>query len=238
MIYRKIAIRPLRLVGIIFSLLSLSACSTQPQGEHVALIQAPMASEINVTNFNNVPCHAVWAVSDNHALNGPLYWLRALDCAARMAPADARAEAHNWPQSNWQSAFKQGILLDNGNVTPLERRAYVKHLDEYLFDYPSAVRPLIQLWHDRQAAELQLAEERMRYAQLQQKSDSQLDGLRHQQIVLKQELAQTQRKLNSLADIERQLSVRRATDSSDNSHSRNRSDGATSDNATGGKAQP
>ncbi|SFN11654.1 YfhG lipoprotein [Izhakiella capsodis] len=220
----------------ILSLLALSACRAQPQGEGIASLPAPAASEINVMNSDNIPCNTVWATNNNHVLNRPRYWLHVLDCAAGLAPADARAEAGNWPQSNWQSAFKQSILIDNGNITPLERRAGIRHLDAFRGDYPLAVRPLIPRWNDRQAAEWQLAEEHSRYTRLLQKSASQLDVLRHQQRVLKQVLAQTQRKVNSLADIERQLSTRRrAAERSDNDHNRDGPDAAIPDNATGGK---
>ena len=71
---------------------------------------------------------------------------------------------------------------------------------------------------------LQLSEERTRYHHLQQTSDAELDALRQHQLKLNAELNVTRRKLESLTDIERQLSSRRSPDSSDNSHSE-KSDG-------------
>jgi hypothetical protein len=45
-----------------------------------------------------------------------------------------------------------------------------------------------------------------------------MDNLRQQQTKMRQSLADTQRKLERLTDIERQLSSRKAPDSSDTSH--------------------
>jgi hypothetical protein len=43
------------------------------------------------------------------------------------------------------------------------------------------VRPLYQLWRDGQTRQLQLVDERARYAKLQQSSDSELETLRQQE---------------------------------------------------------
>ena len=85
-------------------------------------------------------------------MSNPLYWQRAIDCGERLSAAEARAEARRWPVQNWARAFKQGILLANGNVTPVERRQYVDTLDSYSADYPAAVRPLLQLWRSNRRA--------------------------------------------------------------------------------------
>ncbi|VEC51210.1 putative alpha helix protein [Klebsiella aerogenes] len=70
------------------------------------------------------------------------------------------------------------------------------------------VRPLYQLWRDGQTRQLQLVEERARYAKLQQSSDSELETLRQQELALREQLELTTRKLENLTDIERQLSSR------------------------------
>lgn len=215
-----------------------NSCSAPGGSRQASMVTPPAAAEIQVTSYDAVACDEIWQVADAHALNGPLYWLRAMDCGVRLSPAAARAEAKKWDQPGWQSAFKQGILLDNGNVTPVERRAFLTHLDEYLFDYPAGMRPLIQLWRDQQSAQLQLAEERMRYSQLQTKSDNQLDSLRQQQIALQQALAQTQRKLASLTDIERQLSSRRSADTPDPAHGVDKSGVPAPGNASGDDQTP
>lgn len=108
--------------------------------------------------------------------------------------------------------------MANGNVTPLERRDYVNVLDGYSEQFPPTMRALIQLWRSNQVAQLELSAMRSRYAHLQQSSDAQSDSLRQQQIKLRQQLSDTQRKLERLTDIERQLSSRKTSDMPDGSH--------------------
>jgi len=201
---------------VLFTVL-LTACSskTSHQANQDSVITAP---EINVADFQQVPCASVWQADNEQSYANVLYWLRAMDCAERLSPADARAEARRWPDENWQSAFKQGVLMANGNVTPTERRDYLQKLDSFSQDYPAAVRRLIQLWRNDQMGQLQLSAERTRYQHLQQSSDAQLDALRQQQASLTKELNVTRRKLETLTDIERQLSSRRSPDSADSSH--------------------
>ena len=144
--------------------------------------------------------------------------MRAIDCAERLSPAEARAEAHRWPVESWSRAFKQGVLMSNGNVTPVERRRYVETLDRYSSDFPQSVRPLLQLWRSNQAAQLDLSEARTRYVHLQQSSDTQLEAIRQQMVKQQQQLSDTQHKMDRLTDIERQLSSRKAPDVSDSGH--------------------
>ncbi|MGS9064521.1 two-component system QseEF-associated lipoprotein QseG, partial [Salmonella enterica subsp. enterica serovar Infantis] len=66
-----------------------------------------------------------------------------------------------------------------------------------------------QIWHDGQALQLALSAERQRSSKLQQTSDSELDALRQQQQALHTQLDLTTRKLESLTDLERQLSTRK-----------------------------
>lgn len=83
------------------------------------------------------------------------------------------------------------------------------------------VRPLYQLWRDGQNRQLQLVDERARYAKLQQSSDSELEALRLQEQQLRGQLELTTRKLENLTDIERQLSSRKPAGNfnADGSHS-------------------
>lgn len=199
--------------------LMLAACSTKPPESALTLNGKPLAEpEIKIVDFQLVDCERIWEIETTRAVSNPLYWLRSMDCAVRLSPMEARAEARRWPADNWQSALKQGVLLTNGNVTPVERRQYMLRLDTFSGRFPSSVRPLIQLWRDDQMGLLQLSEERTRYHHLQQSSDAELDALRQHQVKLTAELNVTRRKLESLTDIERQLSSRRSPDTSDNSH--------------------
>ncbi len=202
-------------------LVLLSTACSQPR--HLSadndLKPLVMAPQINIVDYLAVDCERIWQIDDEKSMKNPLYWMRGIDCAIRLSPAAARAEAKNWPADRWQHAFKQGVLLDNGNVTPVERNQYMGQLDRFSVDYPLSIRPLLQLWRNNQAAQLDLSETRTRYHHLQQTSDSELDTLRQHQAVLKRELAETRRKLATLTDIERQLSSRKSPDVSENSHS-------------------
>lgn len=193
-------------------------CSQVPEKNSNLTHDSFGESERRVVDFKTISCGEVWAFNSGMVLNNPLYWLRAMDCAQRLSPAEARAEARRWPANNWQSRFKQAVLLSNGNVTPVERRQYLQRLDDNSYDYPAAVRPLLALWREGQGSLLQLSAERTRYATLQQTSDAQLEALRQQEMTLSQELAVTRRKLDSLTDIERQLSSRRSPDAADSGH--------------------
>ncbi|MCZ4060448.1 two-component system QseEF-associated lipoprotein QseG [Pantoea sp. LMR881] len=205
------------LLSLLTSLL-LSGCQPSPSSPSRLSSQAVAEPEVKLADYLAIDCSDVWQTEADAAMRNPLYWLRAIDCAERLSPAQARAEAHRWPVKNWSGAFKQGVLMANGNITPMERRNFVTRLDDYSSDFPASVRPLIQLWRSNQAAQLDLSETRSRYTHLQQSSDVQLDQLRQQQITLRQQLSDTQHKLERLTDIERQLSTRKAPDVSDSTH--------------------
>lgn len=141
--------------------------------------------------------------------SNPLFWMRAMDCAGRLPPAEARAQARLQLDDTWQDGFMHAILLGSAKITPLERREMMARLDTFSGGIPGQVRPLYQLWRDGQMLELQLSSERSRYAKLQQSADGELDTLRQQQEHLRNQLDLTTRKLENLTDIERRLSSRK-----------------------------
>ncbi len=154
-------------------------------------------------------CADIWSLRGQAVETNPLYWLRTIDCADRLMPVQSRAEARALTDDNWQNAFRRGILLADAKITPPERRAIVTRLEALSAQIPAQVRPVYQIWHDGQALQLALSAERQRYSKLQQTSDSELDALRQQQQALQTQLDLTTRKLESLTDIERQLSTRK-----------------------------
>lgn len=213
----------------------LTACCQKlklPQHAAAGTSSTLTEPEHNVADFQLVNCQYIWPYTDDEVLNNPLYWQRAIDCAVRLSPAEARAEAKGWPADNWQNAFKQAVLLNHGNITPIERRDFLQRLESYAEDYPAPVRPLLILWREGQGALLQLSAERSRYAVLQQSSDAELDALRQQQTELQKDLSATRRKLDRLTDIERQLSSRRSPDAGEgNVHDAGATDGSSADEA-------
>ncbi|POP42475.1 two-component system QseEF-associated lipoprotein QseG [Superficieibacter electus] len=162
-----------------------------------------------VADFLSTDCPNIWSTGNAESDKNPLYWLRGIDCAERLSPQQARAEARTYSDDTWQDAFRRGIMLANAKITPVERRDSVTRLDALSPQIPVQVRPLYQLWRDSQALQLQLSEERYRYSKLQQTTDGELDTLRQQQQYLQSQLDTTARKLESLTDIERQLSSRK-----------------------------
>lgn len=208
---------PALLLSTLTTLL-LSGCTTSPATSSLSSGHQVAEPEVRIADDLATRCSDLWPIEKSAALDNTLYWMRAIDCAERLSPAEARAEAHRWPAENWSRALKQGVLMSNGNVTPVERRRYVETLDRYSSDFPQSVRPLIQLWRSNQTAQLDLSEARTRYVHLQQSSDTQLEAIRQQMVKQQQKLSDTQHKLERLTDIERQLSSRKAPDVPDSGH--------------------
>lgn len=169
-----------------------------------------------VADFLSTDCSAIWSLQGDATEKNPLYWLRSMDCAERLTPEMARSEARLHGDDTWQDAFRRGVLLGSAKITPLERRSMVANLDGVSAQIPAQVRPLYQRWREGQALQLQLSDERSRYSKLQQSTDSELDLLREQQRHLSSQLDLTTRKLESLTDIERQLSSRKPASSNFN----------------------
>lgn len=169
--------------------------------------------EQKLADYQSVDCDALWKMQGQTVEDNPLYWLRSMDCAQRLMPADARVLAHRWDEDTWQAAFRQSIVLAKAKITPQERRLYVMKLDNVSYAIPGKLRPLYQLWRDGQANELELAQARGRYSALQQNTDRELDRLRQEEKHLRAQLEQTTRQLQNLTDIERQLSSRKSTGS-------------------------
>ena len=189
--------------------LTLAGCSAGFSPHTAEGTAAPGQAQHQVADFVAVDCADIWAHSSDASDKNPLYWLRGIDCADRLAPAQARAEAKRHTDDSWQDAFRRGILLADAKITPEERRDLVARLDTFSPQIAVQVRPLYQLWRDGQTRQLQLVEERARYAKLQQSSDSELETLRQQELALREQLELTTRKLENLTDIERQLSSRK-----------------------------
>ena len=154
-------------------------------------------------------CDDIQVMTGTATESNPLFWMRAMDCAARLPSAEARAQARLQLDNTWQDGFMHAILLGSAKITPPERREMMARVDAFSSGIPGQVRPLYQLWRDGQMLELQLSSERARYAKLQQSTDSELDTLRQQQEYLRGQLDLTTRKLENLTDIERRLSSRK-----------------------------
>ncbi|AFJ46121.1 putative alpha helix protein [Shimwellia blattae DSM 4481 = NBRC 105725] len=160
-------------------------------------------------DYLTVGCTRIWQLAEPASENNPLYWLRAMDCARSLSPAEARVIAHRHEEPTWQEAFRRGILLADARITPQERQRYMTTLDATADSVPPHVQPLYQVWRAGQQLQLKLVAERGRYNKLRQTTDTELEGMRVQQTHLQSQLEATTRKLKSLTDIERQLSTRK-----------------------------
>lgn len=189
--------------------LVLAGCVSHAPQSAISGKQEDKWLDNQLADFLSTRCEDIWNLSGHDVENNPLFWLRGIDCAQRLAPVDARMKAAMLDEDTWQDAFKRGILLADAKITPVERRANVTRLDTFVINLPAQVRPVYQLWRDGQTLQLQLSEERSRYSKLQQSTDSELDTLRQQQQHLRTQLDTTTRKLENLTDIERQLSSRK-----------------------------
>lgn len=194
--------------------LLLAGCAAS----HSARSAAPGGSEAlpdrQVADFLSTDCGDIWSSGGEDADKNPLWWLRSIDCASRLSAPEARSEAGRHLQARWQDAFLRGILLANARITPPERRDIVSQAEGYSSQIPAHVRPLYQLWREGQVLQLRQADARLRYSQLQQTTDDELEEMRKQQQALRSELELTTRKLENLTDIERQLSSRKPAGSS------------------------
>lgn len=187
----------------------LMGCASLPELHHSQTANQVHLPEQQLPDYLSTQCSNIWQQDDANILENPLYWLRGMECAQRLSPEKARIEAHQWPAITWQDTFKRGILLSPAKITPAERCKYMTQLDMLATDIPPQIRSLFILWRDGQRAQLSLVEERSRYTKLQQTIDSQLDEFRQTQQFLRNELEVTTRKLETMSDIERQLSSRK-----------------------------
>ncbi|WP_369794392.1 two-component system QseEF-associated lipoprotein QseG [Serratia sp. DD3] len=180
-----------------------SASNTEVQQQYETITHP------KVVDFRTASCDSLLQLDEKEFLANSLYWLRALDCADRLGSPQARSLAKTLPASNWSNAVKQGMLLASAEPTAAERRQIIARLDSYHLEFPDSVRPLLQLWRKQQVLQVSLVDERTRYQQLQQSTDSQIESLHQNQLRLQNQLQVTARKLENLTDIERQLSSRK-----------------------------
>ncbi|MDX5629560.1 MULTISPECIES: two-component system QseEF-associated lipoprotein QseG [unclassified Brenneria] len=191
------------------AILLLTACKHNA-GSYLTFGEAAQFTpKEQVADYRVAQCEHLWQVDDREVMINALYWLRAMDCAGRLTEPQAREEARQVAGSGWDSAFKQGILLDNAGISPVERQRMLEQLNMFRLDFPDALRPLIQTWRDRQTLLLALSDERLRYKRLQESTDKQLEALQAEQGHLQYQLETTRRKLENLTDIERRLSTRK-----------------------------
>ena len=186
----------------------LSGCSRHPSDGFYQPIE-DVIPDSKVVDFRVAPCETLWALDDNTTLTNSLYWLRAMDCAERMNDAQANYQASQIPSSGWANIFKQSILVAGTNPDLTQRRTLLNKVNDYRADMPSTIRPLLQLWRERQNLQIAFEDEKARNARQQSANEAKVEEMNNAQKALQASLADTRRKLENLTDIERQLSSRK-----------------------------
>lgn len=151
----------------------------------------------------------------DEGINNALYWLRAIECTNRITTTEAQRQANSVVVTGWDDAFYKSILLERAGMTIADRRTQLVLLESYKLQFPSSMRVLLSTWIENQTLILSLAEEKNRYRRLTTETDNRIDALRKENNALQHELSVTLKKLESLTQIERQLSNRKQSGSVD-----------------------
>ncbi|UHM89235.1 two-component system QseEF-associated lipoprotein QseG [Rahnella victoriana] len=199
-----------RRVIVLSATLALAGCVTHSaDNRYYQQVSDQVVPDSKVIDFRIAPCETLWALDDSDAVTNSLYWLRAMDCAERMSDAQARFQAQQIPATRWEEVFKQSILLAGAEPDQQQRRALLAKVSQYRGEMPGSIRPLVQLWRERQNLQVVLGDEKARNARQQAVNEEKIQMMTAQQQVLEDSLADTRRKLENLTDIERQLSSRK-----------------------------
>lgn len=142
----------------------------------------PGQAQHQVADFVAVDCADIWAHSSDASDKNPSTGCGALTVpiASRRRRRGRRRNAIPTTAGRTRSVAASCLLMLK--LPPEERRDTVARLDTFSPQIAVQVRPLYQLWRDGQTRQLQLVEERARYAKLQQSSDSELETLRQQEL--------------------------------------------------------
>ncbi len=189
-------------------LLLLSGCARHHSHENYQPVE-DVIPDSKVIDFRMAPCETLWALDDSATLGNSLYWLRAMDCSDRMSTAQANYQAALIPASGWANIFKQSILAAGAEPDLTQRRALFDNVSQYRAQMPGEIRPLVQLWRERQSLQIAFEDEKARNARQQSSNEARIEDMNNQQKVLQASLDDTRRKLENLTDIERQLSSRK-----------------------------
>lgn len=212
----------------------LIACSKYHHPVPLDMINESIPIEERITDYRYVTCEKIWNIDSENASDNPLYWLRIVDCANRLNKEQAALMAKTIQLINWQNVFRHSILFDVAEPTVTARRKVIDNLNSYSLQFPSPIRPLLELWREKQIQIVNVEETNAKYLRLQQESDNKLDRLAEQNAHLTYELNIVSRKLENLTDIERQLSSRKQQEQAVSSGKMDKS----STNSTANSAEP
>ncbi|SPP31627.1 Quorum-sensing regulator protein G [Arsenophonus endosymbiont of Aleurodicus floccissimus] len=199
----------IKLTALFFLPFLLIACTKYHHPLPLDMINESIPIEERITDYRYVTCEKIWNIDSENASDNPLYWLRIVDCANRLNKEQVALMVKTIQLINWQNVFRHSILLDVVEPTIAARRKIIDNLNSYSLQFASPIRPLLELWREKQIQIVNVKEANAKYLRLQQESDNKLDRLAEQNAHLTYELNIVSRKLENLTDIERQLSSRK-----------------------------
>lgn len=194
--------------------LVLSGCTPKSLTETQEPEQETPVVKQKTIDYRWAECKTLSSFYDE-GINNALYWLRAIECTNRIMTTEAQREASRVVVTGWDDAFYKSILLERAGMTIADRRTQLVLLESYKLQFPSSMRVLLSTWIENQTLILSLAEEKNRYRRLTTDTDNRIDALRKENNALQHELNVTLKKLESLTQIERQLSNRKQSNSVD-----------------------
>lgn len=199
---------PRIIAPIVLTPILLTGC-TRDKGEGLYQPVEDVIPGSKVIDFRIAPCETLWSLDDSATLTNSLYWLRAMDCSDRMSNTQASYQAALIPASGWANIFKQSILAAGADPDLSQRRTLLNNVSDYRGQMPGNIRPLVQLWRERQSLQIAFEDEKARNSRQQTANETKIGEMSLQQKELQDSLADTRRKLENLTDIERQLSSRK-----------------------------
>ncbi|WP_213990004.1 two-component system QseEF-associated lipoprotein QseG [Sodalis sp. dw_96] len=188
--------------------LVLTGCGGNSDGRHSAT-PLSMVRQNAAPGRNAAECGQLWQTRGEDRVQDATYWLRAMECAERMTPSQARLEAENQGGDTWDDSFRESILLNSANISVTERRQTYQRLLGFRSQFPPSVYPVFKMWRQQQALRLILADERSSNQRQHEADAAQIELIRQQQVELQRKLDITTRKLENLTEIERRLSARK-----------------------------
>ncbi|QIG07488.1 two-component system QseEF-associated lipoprotein QseG [Proteus sp. ZN5] len=211
---RKIALNWKQCFLFIMFPLVLSGCTPKSLTEAQELEPEIPVVKQKTIDYRWAECKTLSSFYDE-GINNALYWLRAIECTNRIMTTEAQRQANSVVVTGWDDAFYKSILLERAGMTIADRRTQLVLLESYKLQFPSSMRVLLSTWIENQTLILSLAEEKNRYRRLTTETDNRIDVLRKENSALQHELNVTLKKLESLTQIERQLSNRKQSGSVD-----------------------
>lgn len=162
-----------------------------------------------IQDYQSDSCENIFQNKELLRITNITYWIRMLDCAENSSSADNRARAKQFNSGIWPDVFVWMILVSNANPNNNERKKILHLIEAHEVNIPNNMRSLVKLIKEEQL--LQVALFTLKEDELS-KSESLTEEVKRLNEInskLESQLTDTQNKLNNLADIERQLSVRR-----------------------------